>query len=158
VLSVNLQETILTWFLVRRPGKIVKGEVNLKIRQADLNAPHHVTTVTIPEKDRFNFMIFGGFYLTVIRENPNRPKGSSRSIDGKGKPGDAIIILADSRDPDIRAFDKTEYKLVNFREGTVTDYEVPSEKTSLQKAKDIGFGKALLGSKLNITDEIEQFF
>jgi hypothetical protein len=103
-------------------------------------------------------MIFGGFYLTVIRENPNRPKGSARSIDGKGKPGDAIIILADSRDPDIRAFDKTEYKLVNFREGTVTDYEVPSEKTSLQKAKDIGFGKALLGSKLNIMDEVEQFF
>jgi hypothetical protein len=130
----------------------------LKIRQADLNAPHHVITVTIPEKDRFNFMVFGGFYLTVIRENPNRPKGSARSIDGKGKPGDAIIILADSRDPDIRAFDKTEYKLVNFREGTVTDYEVPSEKTSLQKAKDIGFGKALLGSKLNIMDEVEQFF
>jgi hypothetical protein len=44
--------------------------------------------------------------LTVIRENAHRPKGSAReSIDGKGKPGDAIIVLADSRDPDVRLFD-----------------------------------------------------
>jgi hypothetical protein len=69
VVSVNLHENLLTWMLVRNPMK--EGDLNLKIRQADMRYPSNVKTVTIPEKERFNFMLFGGFYLTVIRRKEN---------------------------------------------------------------------------------------
>jgi hypothetical protein len=60
--------------------------------------------------------------LSVIRENPFYEPGKSPRSSGHGKKGDAIIILADSRDADIRVFDKTKYKLVDFFRGTVSDY------------------------------------
>jgi hypothetical protein len=34
-----------------------------------------VTNFKIPKELRFKFVVFGGFYLTVIRENPYIEKG-----------------------------------------------------------------------------------
>lgn len=134
VVSVNLHENELTWMLVREPGR--KGEVNLKIRQADMTKPEEVATVTIPKNDRFDFMLFGGFYLTAIRptEFDEDSRSNSGRVGSKGKPGDAVIVLADSRDPDIRMFDKTEYKLIDFKNNTVSDFEVPSKKRGIEIA------------------------
>lgn len=105
-------------------------------------SPDDVTTVIIPSEDRFKFLIFGGFYLSVIRGDVDVEGQSPRSAAGKGKTGDAIIVLADSRDPDIRMFDKTKYKLVDFFTKKVTDFQVPESHS--MKASKSGLG-GLLG-------------
>jgi hypothetical protein len=130
------------------------------VRQADLCKPDDVTTVIVPKEDRFKFLIFGGFYLSVIRENPFFEVGQSpRSprASSKGKIGDAVITLADSRDPDIRMFDKTTYKLVDFESNTVKNYQVPDDNAKVAKVKPMMGGLSkVLGSTIKI--EKEQLF
>jgi small nuclear ribonucleoprotein (snRNP)-like protein len=96
--------------------------------------------------------------LSVIRENPNiEPGKSPRSGASKGKAGDAIIVLADSRDPDIRMFDKTKYKLVNFFSKKVTDFQVPD--TNSVRASKSGLSGILSKSVMGaLKKEDDQLF
>jgi hypothetical protein len=130
VMSVNLSNTKLTWLVVKNPDieDFNLEEDNVIIKQADINDPKEISVVKIPIEQRFDYKLFGGFYLTTIRKNPfRRPGRGQRKIDF-GKEGDAILVLADSRDPDIRKFDQTSYKLIDFETKKVTDYELPNPK------------------------------
>jgi hypothetical protein len=54
--------------------------------------------------------------MTVIRGDKKRPQ----KYEGK-----VIVICADSRDPDIREFDKFKYKLVDFDSQSISEFKNP---------------------------------
>jgi hypothetical protein len=47
--------------------------------------------------------------------------------------------LADSRDPDVRFFNETQHKLIDFQTKTVSDYNVPSKEKEKGKENSIFF-------------------
>jgi hypothetical protein len=78
----------------------------------------------------FEFIIFGGLYLSVKRDNINMINIGRSHYE---KVGNAVLIIADSRDPDMRKIDTQKYFEIDF-----DDKENPvSEKTYEHLARSI---------------------
>jgi hypothetical protein len=77
----------------------------------------------------FDFIIFGGLYLSVKRENLNE-EFLGRSI-ASDKKGNAVLVMADSRDPDIRKIDSQYYFEIDFDSGTWKEKEVENNRWPL---------------------------
>jgi hypothetical protein len=93
------------------------------------------------------YMVFGGFFLSVIRKNVHTDMISKDETKGLKEPighcnddhiGNAVLVLADSRDPDLRMFDSKEYFEINFKTSTVSKFSPAERILGHKEGEDTG--------------------
>jgi hypothetical protein len=66
-LCTILHKNLLTWLVVNKNPQPKEGFVY--VRQSELSQNKGYTEVEVLSKDLGNYMVFGGFFLSVIRQN-----------------------------------------------------------------------------------------